>query len=125
MLSSSAVVFFFGKFYTLFNVKRTYLASIFLFLIGSTVCTFAPTSKAFIIGRAISGFGSAAQQGGLINVFAQSFSKRRRPAAVGVAVFVQTVAMVMAPVYAILDCQHLPRNDANVCINPLTGWAAY
>jgi len=119
MVSSSAIIFFFGKFYTLFNVKRTYLASIMIFLVGSTVCTFAPTSKAFIIGRAIAGLGSAAQQSGLINVLSQSFSKRRRPAAIGVAVFVQTAAMVLAPVYAILSYNPVSMTCAKADIQPL------
>jgi MFS family permease len=51
----SSMTFFFGKLYTLFDLKRVYMASVILFEIGSLLCTFAPTSHVFILGRAIAG----------------------------------------------------------------------
>ena len=45
----------YGAIYKLFNVKIVYLAAVFIFEIGSLVCAVAPTSTAFIVGRAIAG----------------------------------------------------------------------
>ncbi len=51
----SATNFFFGKMYTLFPLKRVYIAAVATFELGSIICTFAPTSSAFILGRAVAG----------------------------------------------------------------------
>lgn len=51
----SATNFFWGRMYTLFPLKRVYLASIAVFELGSAICTFAPTSSVFILGRALAG----------------------------------------------------------------------
>ncbi len=44
---------------TLFSIKYVYLTAIFIFEVGSAVCGAAPTSEALIVGRAVSGVGSA------------------------------------------------------------------
>lgn len=54
-LVMSSTCFFFGKMYTLFDLKKTYMASVALFELGSLLCTFAPSSKVFIMGRALAG----------------------------------------------------------------------
>lgn len=54
-LMFSAFNFLFGKLYTLFALRDLYASSIIIFEIGSVICTFAQTSKMFIIGRAIAG----------------------------------------------------------------------
>ena len=51
----SATNFFFGKMYTLFDLKWVYIASVTMFELGSVLCTFAPTSNVFILGRAVAG----------------------------------------------------------------------
>lgn len=43
----------------MFNVKWTFLAAIFIFEVGSLLCAVAPSSVAFIVGRAIAGMGTA------------------------------------------------------------------
>lgn len=45
----------YGTIYKLFNVKLAYLAAVFIFEIGSLVSAVAPTSTAFIVGRAVAG----------------------------------------------------------------------
>ena len=44
---------------TFFPAKWTFIATAVIFEIGSIVCAAAPTSPAFIVGRAIAGIGSA------------------------------------------------------------------
>lgn len=59
MLTGAGFMLFFGRLYTFFDIKWTYMSCIALFEVGSAVCGAAPSSVAFIIGRAISGLGSA------------------------------------------------------------------
>lgn len=54
-LVMSSTCFFFGKLYTMFDLKLTLVASVAIFELGSLICTFAPTSKLFILGRALTG----------------------------------------------------------------------
>ncbi|KAF3000059.1 hypothetical protein E8E13_000803 [Curvularia kusanoi] len=57
----------FGRIYSLYSTKWTLLASILVFQVGSVVCGAAPSSIAFIIGRAIAGSGAAGIfQGGMM-----------------------------------------------------------
>lgn len=51
----SSTNFFFGKMYTLFKLRTMYIVSVVIFEIGSLLCTFAPSSKVFILGRAVAG----------------------------------------------------------------------
>ncbi|KAI0405019.1 major facilitator superfamily domain-containing protein [Xylaria palmicola] len=59
LLTLSSFQLFYGKLYTLFSIKKVYMAAIVLFEIGSLICTVAPNSVALIIGRAIAGLGAA------------------------------------------------------------------
>ena len=45
----------YGTIYKLFNVKLAYLTAVFIFEIGSLISAVAPSSTAFIVGRAIAG----------------------------------------------------------------------
>jgi len=57
VLTASALMLLFGKFYTFYPPKRVLLIAISLFELGSAICGSAPNSIAFIIGRAIGGLG--------------------------------------------------------------------
>jgi MFS family permease len=59
LLTCCAFQLQFGKIYTYFPIKITFLLSILMFEVGSVICGAAPTSVAFIVGRAISGIGAA------------------------------------------------------------------
>ncbi|KAI1761976.1 MFS general substrate transporter [Hypoxylon sp. FL1150] len=48
-----------GKTFVLFSKKLMYLAYVAIFEIGSLVCALAPSSRAFIVGRAIAGLGAS------------------------------------------------------------------
>lgn len=56
----------FGKIYKFFNVKTTFLGSIFVFEVGSAICAAAPNSVVFIIGRAIAGLGAGGVLSGVV-----------------------------------------------------------
>ncbi len=72
LLATCAFQLLFGKLYTFYSIKTIFLTSITLFEIGSAVCGAAPTSVAFIIGRAVSGVGAAGIFSGVVRFF--SFS---------------------------------------------------
>ncbi|KAF1363464.1 MFS general substrate transporter [Lizonia empirigonia] len=56
-----------GRIYQLYSTKWCFLASILIFEVGSAVCGAAPSSVAFIVGRAVAGLGSAGIfQGGMM-----------------------------------------------------------
>lgn len=97
MLLSSSFTFFFSKLYTLFEVKRVFLAAIFFFELGSLLCTVAPVSAIFILGRAIAGFGGSGISMGAGTIMIYSFPLHKRPFWGGIIAFVQTLAMVAAP----------------------------
>jgi MFS family permease len=73
LLTNCAFLLVYGKLYTFLNVKYTFLSAVLLFEIGSAICGAAPTSIAFIIGRAIAGLGAGGVQSGIvrISIFAQ------------------------------------------------------
>lgn len=48
----------YGQLYSFYSMKTLYMASLFVFLVGS-VLSAAAASTAFIIGRALSGLGAA------------------------------------------------------------------
>ncbi|KAJ7045128.1 putative efflux pump antibiotic resistance protein [Mycena alexandri] len=67
LLTTAGTQLLFGKIYTHFPIKVVYVTSIALFVLGSFVCGAAPTSRIFIIGRAIAGVGNAGIfSGGLV-----------------------------------------------------------
>jgi MFS family permease len=66
MLTLCSFQLFFGRLYTFYNPKWTLLSCILFFEIGSIVCGAAPSSTAFIVGRAIAGVGSAGVQSGTL-----------------------------------------------------------
>ena len=53
--------------YRVFSVKATFMGSIILFEAGSALCGAAPTSDAFIVGRAIAGLGSGGVMSGVVS----------------------------------------------------------
>jgi EmrB/QacA subfamily drug resistance transporter len=67
-----------GRIYTTYNVRWSFLASMLLFELGSAICGAAPSIDALIIGRAIAGLGSGGlYSGGLVIVsFCMPLEKR-------------------------------------------------
>ncbi|KAI1334056.1 MFS general substrate transporter [Xylariaceae sp. FL0016] len=59
LLTACAFQPVFGRVFTLFNTKWSYLLSMFVFMVGSIISGWAPSSTILIIGRAIAGLGSA------------------------------------------------------------------
>lgn len=79
LLTQASFQLLFGRFYTLLGTKRTFLAAISLFELGSLVCGVSPNSIALIIGRAIAGVGAAGIFSGALMILAHSMPLEKRP----------------------------------------------
>jgi len=49
----------FGSIYRFYDTKWTFIWSVVVFEVGSAVCAAAPSSAAFVVGRAVAGMGAA------------------------------------------------------------------
>ncbi|CAN8095623.1 unnamed protein product [Discula destructiva] len=97
MLTNAAFQLSFGKLYTFYSVKTVFLSAVALFEIGSAICGAAPSSTAFIVGRAISGIGSAGIMSGAIVVIVYAVPLPRRPMFQGLFGAVFGLASVIGP----------------------------
>ncbi|KAI1102406.1 putative MFS aflatoxin efflux pump [Jackrogersella minutella] len=97
LLTTCAFQLLFGKVYTFFPIRTTFLATIFLFEAGSAICGAAPNSVAFILGRAIQGVGSAGIFGGSIITIVYSVPLHKRPLYLGFFGAVFGLASVIGP----------------------------
>ena len=79
LLTTSAFQLFYGKAYTFFSIKYTFILAIGIFELGSLVCALAPSSTALIIGRAVSGLGGSGIFAGALVIIAHSVPLHRRP----------------------------------------------
>lgn len=79
MLTAAIFNPLFGRIYQLYSTKRVFLISIIVFEVGSALCGAAPSSAAFIVGRAIAGIGAAGIFCGGIMIIVPLVPLRRRP----------------------------------------------
>ncbi|MCJ1433903.1 hypothetical protein MMC27_003268 [Xylographa pallens] len=98
LLTSCAFMLLLGKIYTFANPKWVYLGSLIVFEIGSAICGAAPSSKAFIVGRAIAGLGNAGLFQGVIVIIVYIVPLHKRPQYMGIMGTVFGVASAIGPV---------------------------
>ncbi|KAI1749786.1 efflux pump antibiotic resistance protein [Xylaria castorea] len=96
-LSVCAFQFLFGKAYTLFSVKRLFLLANAISIVGSLLCGTAATSTMLVVGRAVTGVGSAGTFSGCLVILVQSIPLHRRPIFLGVMGGIEGVATLAAP----------------------------
>ncbi|MCJ1437530.1 hypothetical protein MMC27_006917 [Xylographa pallens] len=97
MITACSFQLLYGRIYTFYSPKWVFLSSIGLFELGSLICGVAPSSKAFIVGRAIAGLGSAGIMGGAIILTVYIIPLRKRPIFQGFIGVVFMVAFVAGP----------------------------
>ncbi|KAH7175585.1 major facilitator superfamily domain-containing protein [Dactylonectria macrodidyma] len=97
LLTTTALQPMYGTIYKLFNVKLAYLAAVFIFEIGSLISAVAPTSVAFIVGRAIAGIGTAGLFSGSIVILSLIMPLEKRPLAFGLIGGMWGIASVAGP----------------------------
>ncbi|MDQ3282577.1 MAG: DHA2 family efflux MFS transporter permease subunit [Acidobacteriota bacterium] len=79
----------------MFGQKRVYLASLFLFIIGSTLCGFAHTLPTLVIFRVLQGLGAGALQPTEQAILRQTFPPHEQ----GMAMAVFGMAVVLGPAF--------------------------
>ncbi|PTB70154.1 MFS general substrate transporter [Trichoderma citrinoviride] len=87
-----------GKVYKYYPAKPIFLSGIFLFEVGSAICGAAPSSDAFIVGRAIAGLGSSGMFSGLMVIMFNIIPLQQRPLYQGFFGAVFAVASVIGPI---------------------------
>ncbi|KAJ5917203.1 hypothetical protein N7466_010757 [Penicillium verhagenii] len=86
-----------GKIYTYFPLKISFLLAVFIFELGSLICGVAPSSVALIVGRAIAGIGAAGIGSGVFIIIAFVASPKRRPLFTGIIGASYGIASVVGP----------------------------
>lgn len=79
LLTASAFQPLYGRIYTSFNIKSSFLIALSVFQIGSLICALAPNSEVLIFGRAVQGVGSAGILTGSFVVATHSVRLSARP----------------------------------------------
>ncbi|OLN89763.1 putative HC-toxin efflux carrier TOXA 26 [Colletotrichum chlorophyti] len=97
LVTSCTFILLYGKVYTLFSIKRSYMSAIFLFLIGSALCGAARNSHSFIFGRAVAGLGSAGISSGTQVLIVLTVPPQSLPIYLGFMGAVYGLASVMGP----------------------------
>lgn len=60
-------------------MKPIFMLGIVIFEVGSLLCTFAPNSTTFIVGRATAGLGVSAIGGGFLKLLKHLFPSASKP----------------------------------------------
>ncbi|MCJ1283209.1 hypothetical protein MMC26_002537 [Xylographa opegraphella] len=97
LLTTMALQPTFGKVYAYFDIKRTFVVSVLMFEIGSIICAAAPSSKAFILGRAVAGVGQAAMLAGAMTVIGFRIPLEKRAIYFAILSIMNGVASVVGP----------------------------
>ena len=87
-----------GKLFGQFDIKWTFILTIIFFEIGSAVCGAAPNMNAFIVGRAICGFGGGGIYMGAMNIISSFTTIKERPGYLGLTGLCWGSGTVLGPV---------------------------
>jgi hypothetical protein len=98
LLTTTSLQPSFGKIYTYFDVKYTYLFALVLFEAGSIICAAATSSAMFIIGRAVAGAGAAALFSGGMNIIGYSVALAKRPIYIAALSSMFGIASIVGPI---------------------------
>ncbi|KAF2460858.1 DNA repair protein RAD50 [Lineolata rhizophorae] len=98
LVTSTSLQPSFGKVYSYFNVKRTYLSALTVFEVGSILCAAATSSEMLIIGRAIAGCAAAALFSGGMTIIGYSVPLHRRAIYMAALYSMYGIASVVGPI---------------------------
>ncbi|KAK4149073.1 major facilitator superfamily domain-containing protein [Chaetomidium leptoderma] len=107
LLTTTALQPAYGSLYRMFSVKWIYLAAVFVFEVGSLVCAVAPSSNAFIVGRAVAGVGTAGLFSGGVVILSYTLPLRQRPMAFGLIGAMWGIASVAGPLLGGVFTDHV------------------
>ncbi|KAJ6151369.1 hypothetical protein N7470_007963 [Penicillium chermesinum] len=107
LLTTCMFQLIFGKLYGYFPIKWVFLAGVVIFEIGSAICGAAPSSVAFIIGRAIAGLGASGIFQGAMVIIAYSVDPRKRPMYNGIFGSTYGISSIIGPLIGGLFTSHV------------------
>ncbi|KAF3055356.1 Efflux pump roqT [Trichoderma lentiforme] len=97
LLASASSQLFYGKLYLFYPAKIVFSTVVFTFAMGSLICAVAPNSSSFIVGRAISGLGSAGILAGTNIIISRCVPVRMRPIYSSIIGSIECVAISIGP----------------------------
>ncbi|TLD18590.1 hypothetical protein PspLS_10179 [Pyricularia sp. CBS 133598] len=97
-VTSVSMLLPFGQAYTLLNNKWTYVTSVNIYLLGSAICGFAPSSVVLIVGRMAQGVGMAGVLTGIFIILARITPLRKRSLFAGLFGGVYAISSVLGPI---------------------------
>lgn len=97
MLTNACFTPVFGRIYKIYSTKWVFLVSIIIFEAGSALCGAAPSSPAFIIGRAIAGAGAAGIFAGGTLLMMPIIPIRKRPIFISMSGMIFALSSVLGP----------------------------
>jgi MFS family permease len=125
MLALCAIQPLTGQLYILFRTKNTFLAFMFVFCIGTLISALAKSSKAFIVGRAVAGVGSAGLFNGTMVMIIGAVPPQWRPQFLSVSVVMVGVGGVIGPVVGGAITEHLGWRWCLWIFLPISGVVAF
>lgn len=97
LLPFCALQLIWGKLYSFWSAQWVYLTALFIFELGSLLCGVAPSSTAFIIGRAVAGIGSGGVSTGSYVLVAHRIPLKSRPTVVGIVTAAFGLGSIVGP----------------------------
>ncbi|KAF2503264.1 MFS general substrate transporter [Lophium mytilinum] len=107
LLTGCSFMLFFGKMYTLYNIKWIFLTCIVIFEAGSAICGAAPNSKTLIAGRAVAGLGSAGMFSGIVIIGTHVVPLKNRPLFQAIFGAVFGISSVIGPLLGGVFADHV------------------
>ena len=98
LLTTTALQPSFGKVYTYFNIKWTFIFALSLFELGSVICGAARDSTMLIVGRAIAGAGGAALYSGTLTIIGYAVPLRKRAIYIAIVSSMFGISSLIGPV---------------------------
>ncbi|OTB18374.1 hypothetical protein K445DRAFT_55418 [Daldinia sp. EC12] len=89
-----------GKMYTLFPKKLSYLLYLLVFELGSLVCALAPSSRALIAGRVVTGLGASGVFAGGFTIITTIIPLHKRAVWSGTMGSTFSIASIVGPIIA-------------------------
>ncbi|KAI4727454.1 hypothetical protein E4T49_04794 [Aureobasidium sp. EXF-10728] len=102
LLPTCAFQLMFGRLYSRYSAKWTFMIALFFFEVGSLVCAVAPTSTAFIVGRAIQGIGAAGVFSGAMLIVGMIVPRKHVPAFQSMVGVMFGVSSIVAPLVCLV-----------------------
>jgi fucose permease len=98
LLTTTSLQPSFGKIYTYFSVKWTFLVAIILFELGSTLCAAATSSPMLIVGRAVAGCGASGLFSGSMTIIGYAVPLRKRALYIACLSSMFGIASIIGPI---------------------------